>query len=53
MFCTKFASTQDPEFVQGQSCDVPDRKLGLNISTATVLHIRIVEGQQVNKLDIC
>ena len=28
-----FASTQDLEFVQGQSRDVPDRELGPNIFT--------------------
>ena len=28
-----FATTQDPEFVQGQSRDVPDRELGPNIHT--------------------
>ena len=28
-----FASTQDLEFVQGQSRDVPDRELGPNITT--------------------
>ena len=27
-----FASTQDLEFVQGQSRDVPDRELALNIN---------------------
>ena len=36
MFCTisrLFASTQDLEFVQGQSQDVPDREVGPNSST--------------------
>ena len=28
-----FASTQDPEFVQGQSRDVPNRELGPNRDT--------------------
>ena len=28
-----FASTQDPEFVQGQSRDVPNRELGPNSNT--------------------
>ena len=32
-----FASTQDLEFVQGQSRDVPDRKLGPNILTTVVI----------------
>ena len=30
-----FASTQDHEFVQGQSGDVPNRELVLNMDTTT------------------
>ena len=34
-----FASTQDLEFVQGQSRDVPDRELVLNIHSA----VKVIE----------
>ena len=34
-----FASTQDPEFVQGQSRDVPNRELGPNIYTTKYLTV--------------
>ena len=32
-----FAQTQDLEFGQGQSRDVPDRELALNITTRSVM----------------
>ena len=34
-----FAQTQDLEFGQGQSRDVPDRELALNINTLVVVSV--------------
>ena len=40
-----FASTQDPEFVQGQSRDVPDHELRPNIYIITKVEKNICQCQ--------